>query len=234
METESNLLKISILGTAAFAILGIAFGLILNSKIIFFDGIYSLGGIFLSFLSLLGSCYVEKEHKGFSLKKKLLENFIILFKSLVIFIMCIYSLVGALREIFRGGSMVRYDHALSYALISTLGCFLIYLFLKIRGREIKSSLVNIESSQWLMDAFLSLGVLGGFLIGNILKSTEFFWINKYLDQIMVIVCSIAFLKMPIKSFIFSLKEIFSFRKEEFLKKSFIEKDFKITLLERKA
>ena len=47
-----------------------------------------------------------------------------------------------------------------------LGKSFAYFFLKKKGKAINSSLVNIESSQWLMDTLLSMGVLVGFLIAN--------------------------------------------------------------------
>lgn len=223
METESNLLKVSILMTAVFAILGIVFGFILNSEIIIFDGIYSLGGIFLSLVSLFGSIYINKDKENKFLDKKLLKELIVIFKSLVIFVMCIYSILSAVIEIFNGGKIVSYDYILIYIILSIIGSLMTYIFLNIKGKKINSSFVNIESSQWLMDSFLSLGILIGFLIGGLLKNTEFFWINKYLDQLMVIICSIAFLKMPLKFLKDSIKNIISYKKEKFLKKNIVLK-----------
>ncbi|MDK0977500.1 cation transporter [Clostridium perfringens] len=182
---------------------------------ILFDGMYSLGGVILSLLALMGSIYInKKDYEKYPFGKKMIEPLIVIIKSLAIFIMCIYSLTGSIKDLINGGNEVQYGYALIYALISTLGCGIVYFFLKKKGKAINSSLVNVESSQWLMDTLLSLGVLVGFLIANIIKHTEFIWFNKYLDPLMVIVCSSVFIKMPIKSFSDGLKEILEFKADD--------------------
>lgn len=211
METESYLLKISTLGTLFFAVLGIAWGWTVKSEMILFDGMYSLGGVILSLLALMGSIYInKKDYEKYPFGKKMIEPLIVIIKSLAIFIMCIYSLTGSIKDLINGGNEVQYG----YALISTLGCGIAYFFLKKKGKAINSSLVNVESSQWLMDTLLSLGVLVGFLIANIIKHTEFIWFNRYLDPLMVIICSSVFIKMPIKSFGDGLKELLEFKADD--------------------
>lgn len=215
METESYLLKISTLGTLFFAVLGIAWGWTVKSEMILFDGMYSLGGVILSLLALMGSIYInKKDYEKYPFGKKMIEPLIVIIKSLAIFIMCIYSLTGSIKDLINGGNEVQYGYALIYALISTLGCGIAYFFLKKKGKDINSSLVNIESSQWLMDTLLSMGVLVGFLIANIIKHTEFIWFNRYLDPLMVIICSSVFIKMPIKSFGDGLKELLEFKADD--------------------
>ncbi len=215
METESYLLKISTLGTLFFAVLGIAWGWTVKSEMILFDGMYSLGGVILSLLALMGSIYInKKDYEKYPFGKRMIEPLIVIIKSLAIFIMCIYSLTGSIKELLTGGNEVQYGYALIYALISTLGCGIAYFFLKKKGKAINSSLVNIESSQWLMDTLLSMGVLVGFLIANIIKHTEFIWFNRYLDPLMVIICSSVFIKMPIKSFGDGLKELLEFKADD--------------------
>lgn len=215
MGMESYLLKISTLGTLFFAVLGIAWGWTVKSEMILFDGMYSLGGVILSLLALMGSIYInKKDYEKYPFGKRMIEPLIVIIKSLAIFIMCIYSLTGSIKELIAGGNEVQYGYALIYALISTLGCGIVYFFLKKKGKAINSSLVNVESSQWLMDTLLSMGVLVGFLIANIIKHTEFIWFNKYLDPLMVIVCSSVFIKMPIKSFSDGLKEILEFKADD--------------------
>ena len=215
METESYLLKISTLGTLFFAVLGIAWGWTVKSEMILFDGMYSLGGVILSLLALMGSIYInKKDYEKYPFGKKMIEPLIVIIKSLAIFIMCIYSLTGSIKDLINGGNEVQYGYALIYALISTLGCGIAYFFLKKKGKAINSSLVNIESSQWLMDTLLSMGVLVGFLIANIIKHTELIWFNRYLDPLMVIICSSVFIKMPIKSFGDGLKELLEFKADD--------------------
>lgn len=215
MKSESYLLKMSALGALFFAVLGIAWGWTVKSEMILFDGMYSFASVLLSLLAVIGSIYIEKnDYEKYPFGKRMIEPLIVIIKSLAIFIMCIYSLTGAIRNLLSGGNEVEYGSALIYALISTLGCGVAYIYLKRKGKAINSTLLNIESNQWLMDTLLSMGVLIGFLIANILKYTEFIWINKYLDPLMVIMCSSIFIKMPIKSFIDGLKELLEFKADD--------------------
>ncbi|ELC8441503.1 cation transporter [Clostridium perfringens] len=182
---------------------------------ILFDGMYSLASVGLSLLAILGSVYIEKkDYEKYPFGKRMIEPLIVIIMSLAIFMMCMYSLSGAIRDLLNGGNEVEYGYALIYAIISTVGCGVAYIFLKRKGKTINSSLLTVESNQWLMDTLLSMGVLIGFLIANILQHTEFVWVNKYVDPLMVIMCSLIFIKMPVKAFIEGLKELLEFKADD--------------------
>ena len=84
--------------------------------------------------------------------------------------------------------------ALMYSLISTVGCGLSYYILNKSGRKISSEIVNSESNQWLMDTILSAAVLVGFLIVAIISKTQYIFLTKYIDSIMVIASSLFFIE----------------------------------------
>ncbi len=182
---------------------------------ILFDGIYSLISLGLSLLSVFGSKFInKKEDDKYPFGKRMIEPIIIIIKSISIFLMCIYSLGGGIVDILLGGNEVQYDFALLYASISTLGCGIAYIFLKKKSKKIKSNLLSVEGNQWFMDTLLSLGVLLGFLVANLLKNTELVWFNKYVDPLMVVICSSIFISMPIKSLIQGLKELVEFKADD--------------------
>lgn len=182
---------------------------------ILFDGIYSLASVGLSLLSVIGSNYMSKrDDEKYPFGKRMIEPVIIIIKSLAIFIMCIYSLSGALVDFLSGGNEVQYGFALVYAVISTVGCGITYIFLRRKGKYIDSNLLLVEGNQWLMDTLLSLGVLVGFLLANILQYTELGWFNRYMDPLMVILCSTIFIRMPLKALMQGFKELFEFRADD--------------------
>ena len=49
---------------------------------------------------------------------------------------------------------------------------------------------------------------------RIIKHTELIWFNRYLDPLMVIICSSVFIKMPIKSLGDGLKELLEFKADD--------------------
>ncbi len=176
---------------------------------ILFDGMYSFISLLLSTMSLYISNYINRKdnEEKFPFGKHILEPMVVAFKSLVIAIICIYSLIGAIGDIIAGGNDVQYGVALIYAVISTVGSGVVYFHIKRKGKSLSSELLKAESTQWLMDTVLSAAVLVGFITVAILSTTSFNHMNKYIDPLMVIISSTAFLLLPIKTFISSFKEV---------------------------
>lgn len=182
---------------------------------ILFDGMYSFVSVILSLMALGGSIYINKiDDIKYPFGKRMIEPLIIIIKSLAILVMCTYSLGQAFIDILNGGNEIQYGYALAYAMISTIGCWLAYVFLKRKGKQINSNLLDVESSQWLMDTLLSMGVLVGFLIAICLKYTSLVWINRYIDPLMVILSSAIFIRMPLNTLIIGLKELLEFKADD--------------------
>ena len=208
MKLENKILKLSVIGALFFALFGIAWGWAIDSDMIIFDGIYSFVSLILSMGSLFINNYIaKKDYERFPFGKSILEPLIISVKSLIILLMCLYSLRDALKVIASGGNTVQYDLALIYSIVSVVGCGIITRFMIIKEKKISSELIKSESNQWLMDTVLSGAVLVGFLIAIVLSNTKFNYINPYIDPIMTVVVSILFLKLPIVTFINSFKEL---------------------------
>ena len=53
MKSEKNTLMLSAFGALFFAILGVVWGIVIDSSMIVFDGLYSLISLFLSILAIL-------------------------------------------------------------------------------------------------------------------------------------------------------------------------------------
>lgn len=200
MKSEKNMLAFSAAGGLFFAVLGIVWGAAVRSDMIMFDGLYSLISLFLSILALYISNYIKKsDFDKFPFGKGVLEPIMVAFQSIVLIIMCLVTLVDGVKELIAGGNNVDAGLALMYSLISTVGCGLSYYILNKSGRKISSEIVNSESNQWLMDTILSAAVLVGFLIVAIISKTQYIFLTKYIDSIMVIASSLFFIKVPIKT-----------------------------------
>lgn len=208
MKAENKMLKFSAFGGLFFAILGIAWGWAINSEMISFDGLYSLISLGLALFALIATNFInKKDFKNYPFGKSTLEPVIVIIKSIVLLIMCLISLFSAITQVLNGGNNVEEGFALGYALISSVGCTWVYLYMKKSSKNINSEIVNAESNQWLMDAMLSVGVLVGFVISIFLKHIGLATLSKYVDPGMVILSSSIFLKMPITSTIEAFKEL---------------------------
>lgn len=208
MKSEKNMLALSAIGALFFAVLGVAWGIIIDSSMIIFDGLYSLISLFLSVLAICVTRYINKsDFEKFPFGKWVLEPITVVFNSIVLTIMCVINFVNSAKEILAGGKVVDVDLALGYSIISILGCLLVYRILAKNNKEVASGIVGAEINQWLMDTLVSVAVLVGFLICIILNKTSLSYFSKYIDPLMVLITSSIFIKVPVTTLIKNFKEI---------------------------
>ena len=208
MKLENNILKISMVGALFFALFGIAWGWAIKSDMIIFDGLYSFISVVLSMLSLYINNYMAKrDFEKFPFGKHILEPIVISIKSLIIAIMCSYSLIEAIKTLMNGGNSLEFGLALIYSIVSVLGCGIISFYMKEQEKKINSELIKAECTQWFMDTALSTAVLVGFIIAMVLAGTKLKSLNPYIDPFMTIVVSLVCIRIPIKTFIESFKEV---------------------------
>ena len=210
-DLEKKLLLVSIYIALAFSILGILVGLLVNSQVIFFDGIYSMISVTLTGLSLLAAKYMGKtDWNRFPFGKDIIEPIVLIVKYTIILVLIVISLIVAILSLFHGGRDVAIGPALTYSLIGSAGCFLTYFYFKIHAGKIQSGFIVAESNQWLMDTLVSVGVLIAFLIGSMLQNiSSLVYIVPYIDPAMVIIISLYFMNVPIKGIKSSVREILS-------------------------
>ncbi|MDV4149632.1 cation transporter [Clostridium sp. AL.422] len=181
-----------------------------------FDGLYSFISLGLALFAITATNFINKKDIiKYPFGKCNVEPIIVIVKSLVLLIMCSITMLSAIKQVMNGGNNVEEGFALGYALISSVGCTLVYLYMKKTSKNLNSEIVKVESNQWLMDAMLSIGVLVGFLVSILLKYIGLASISKYVDPGMVILSSCIFLRMPLTSIIEAFKElIYSSANEE--------------------
>ncbi|MCS4433459.1 cation diffusion facilitator family transporter [Aquiflexum gelatinilyticum] len=215
MNTEKQLLKFSVYGALLSALLAVVWGIVENSKIILFDGIYSLISVGLSMISLITASFMARQDfDHFPYGKEMIEPIIILGKFLVITILCLFALFSGISTLLSGGQEVNAGSGLIYAFIATLSCYAVHLVLKKKQKTIPSGLIDAESKQWLMDTFLSLAVLVGFLLSIGLGYTKYSHLMPYMDPLMVIVVSGYFLKVPITNMGLQIREVLDMKADD--------------------
>lgn len=208
MKSEKNTLMLSASGALFFAVLGVVWGIVIDSSMIVFDGLYSLISLFLSILAIFITGYISKnDFEKFPFGKRVLEPLTVAFNSIVLTVMCSITFINSAKEILTGGKAVDAELALGYSIISILGCLIVYRVLARNNKKICSDIIKAESNQWLMDTLVSVAVLVGFLICTILNKTSLAYLSKYIDPLMVVITSAIFIRVPITTLIKSFKEI---------------------------
>ena len=133
-------------------------------------------------------------------------------KAAILSALCAYAAVGGIVDIVNGGREVAVGSAVVYAVIATLGGLVVGLVLRRATRD-GSDLVRAEAAEWLGDTLLSVGVLIGFLFAYVLVAVGRTDLAAYVDPGMVTLVSLAFLWVPTKLIISSLREILSMAPE---------------------
>jgi cation diffusion facilitator family transporter len=207
-DKEKNLLWVSVAAAILFSGAGIILGILFQSQMILFDGLYSLISVVLSYMSLLAAGFMSKaDWKRFPFGKDSVEPLVVLIKYAVILILVAASFLAAAAALFQGGREMQVGPAFVYSLIGMSACLGVFYFLK-KYAEKGSALIKAEANQWLMDSLVSVGVFIGFLAAFLLQITETaLWIIPYIDPLMVIAVSIYFLQFPLREMKKALREV---------------------------
>ncbi|WP_395375809.1 cation diffusion facilitator family transporter [Marinicella sp. W31] len=205
---EKIKLKFSLLASGIFVLLALIFGLITNSSSILFDGVYSLISFSMALLTLKIAMLLERPNdETFHFGYAAVEPTLNLFKSLIIIATCVYAVFGAINQLLSGGSEARYGLAIMYGLTSTLGCFIVYLYLMHTNKEHHTDLIRVDAKAWFVDSVLSAAILIGFVSAWILENNQKSDLAKIIDPVVLIILGTAALIVPAKLLLESLREV---------------------------
>ena len=212
MKTEAKIeqrsLKISMVSIVFFILLAFFFSYITKSGSIFFDGVYSLIALGISFVTLWVSRLAERPdddrfHFGYTRFEPLLN----VGKSLFILLSCGFAFSEAINTLRQGGKVVDLELAILYSSIATVGAFFVGLYLKKVARRIKSGLLELEAVEWMVDSFLSAGILVGFVIAWVMGFTRWAHLIPYVDPVLLILIALLALPAPLKALWNNFKEL---------------------------
>ena len=205
---EAYLLAFSLGMGVFFAVLGIGWGLTIQSGVVLFDGIYSGLSIILTMLSILAMRLLQQpDDDTFQFGRMALEPLVVAFKSLVIIAVCLYGIVTAAISILHGGdASTDALGGMLYGVVSISACLFSWYYLKRRGKGMPD-LVQAESEQWLMDTVLSAAVMASFIASYLVTDTRWAYLVPYIDPAMVVLGSGFFIRMPAARFVASIREV---------------------------
>lgn len=207
-KIEQRALKISMVSIIFFILLAFFFSYITRSGSIFFDGVYSLIAFGIAIVTLWVSRLAERPdddcfHFGYTRFEPLLN----VGKSLFILLSCGYALSEAVHTLQEGGRVVDLELAIIYSAVAAVGAFFIGLYLKKTARRIKSGLLELEAVEWMVDSFLSAGILGGFAIAWAMGFTPWAHLTPYVDPVLLILIALLALPAPLRALWSNFKEL---------------------------
>lgn len=215
-QSEETLMKRSLFAVGAFALLSFSLGILLNSQVILFDGIFSTISIVMTGASLIVLKFITiRDPKRFPFGKYTLEPLMITVKYLALIALVIGSFIAAVIAVFSGGRDVLIGPGLAYAAFAAVYCYAIARYLTKQNDKLNSNVIRSEIDEWYLDFLVSTGILGGFLIAFLLTQFEpTAPLAAYADPVMMIVISLYFIKWPITEIRQSMREVLDMKPAE--------------------
>jgi len=205
---EEKALKRSMVGAFLLAVWGIVMASVSGSSVILLDGMFNLISAIMSFFSIEVTRLISgKETRGYPLGYFAFESLFVLVKGASILVLLLRALYSNIGVLLSGGREPVLGLLTIYVALAVLGCVVLYLTSRRGLKQTGSEILQAETQAWLINAVVS-GAIGiAFGITMLLKGTPLGWIDRYIDQILVIVLSFLFIKDPIVLMKSGIKEL---------------------------
>ena len=207
-QKEQFVLKVSMYSALLLAILGIGFGLGFKSTAIVFDGIIALISVGLGLLSVITSRFVYREDDDvFQYGYVRFEPMVNLFKSLILIIVCVYALIGGVKDILNGAHILRINGATIYTLCAFILCLILFIFTQFYAKSLDSELIGVDNVEWKIDCVLYFGALLAFGAILLFDPQQEMTFTRYIDPILLVLLCVLLALSPLKIFFANLKDL---------------------------
>lgn len=231
--TEKQSLKYSMVGAFLLSLWGLGMSIYSQSEAILLDGAFNLISAIVAFFSIRVAHLTSKgSDQEFPLGYYSFESLIVLIKGISMLVLIVIAISSNLPVLLSGGREPAIELMAIYVFPAVAGCFILYYICYLGYRANPSDLLKAEKQAWLINAVIS-GAIGlALVIVLLLASTSLAWISRYIDQILVILFSLAFIGEPIKLVRGGVRELLLARpSEEFVAP--IKKEIALLSLEYK-
>lgn len=208
MKREKIILNLSTWSGGLIAVIELVMAWYSSSQAVLMDGIFDSSEVLVSaaFLIMLPFIY-KKETEKMPYGYAQLESIFILIKGSMLTVITINLIYENIQIILQGGNQV---DSMLIGIFELAVCIFSIFVLGLISRinhEVNSQVVKAEIISWKIDAACCFGVSAAFLVQIFLKNTVFFWMGKYIDQIVAIIIAVIMLPQPMKMVWESLKSI---------------------------
>ena len=208
MNIERIGISVSILGATIMAIFGLVMAYITQSDAILLDGMFNLFSVVLSIGSLIISMFVTRGYtKHHPLGFYAYESFMIFIKGLFILGLVVMSLHSNITVLLSGGRVPNIVGMLTYSIPALFINILTLVACYLTHKKAKTELLYAEFSAWKINTLITGVITVSLVIVFFLKDTSLGWLDRYIDQILVIVLCILTITDPILLMTNSFKEL---------------------------
>lgn len=196
LAREAAALRLSARVSLGMAVLAVVWGLVAESQIILFDGLYAGIGFLLSRLGMRAAALVEAgPTPRYPFGREALAPLVVGIQAFVLLGTFGYAAVDAVSVILAGGGDTALWSALVYSVI-TLVLVLVVRAMLVRRQE-GSDLVAAEVAQWHASALLGVAMVIGFALAVVLKFTPLADLAPFVDPALVLLAGVLILPTPL-------------------------------------
>ena len=205
---EEIALKRSMVGAFILAMWGIVMAVVSDSGVILLDGMFNLISGIMSFFSIgITRLISGKETREYPLGYFAFESLFVFVKGVSILILVLMALYSNIEVLLSGGREPALGLMTIYVALAVLGCSILYALTRKSLKKTDSEILVAETQAWLINGVIS-GAIGiAFGVVMLIQGTAWGWIDRYVDQVLVIILSILFIKDPLVLMKNGLKEL---------------------------
>lgn len=205
---EKFAINLSVFGSLSMAILGISYGLYIESAAVMLDGFFNI----ISFSMALATKWISwllqrPEGNTFQFGYKGTVPLLNLCKGLLIGGLSVFAFISAIGALLHGGRELNAGSAVIYAAIAASVGLLISVTQTAIAKKTGSPIVRVDAQNWMINGFISLCVGLAFGIVTLIQNTPLSWFVPYADSTLVTILVILAFPMPAKVVMESIKQL---------------------------
>lgn len=223
-RVEESALKVSMIGAFVLAVWGIAMAAASHSGAVLLDGMYNLISAIMTFFSIeITRLVYGKGTREFPLGYFAFESLFVFVKGAAILGVVLMALYDNVTVLLSGGREPALGLMTIYVALAVIGCVLVYAVTKKSAGKTDSEILAAETKAWLINAVVT-GAIGiAFVVTMLIRNTAIGWIDRYVDQVLVILMTLLFIKDPLVLMRNGLRELLLAAPQEGFSRPFIDK-----------
>ena len=211
-------------GAFVLALWGIAMAAVTSSGAILLDGMFNLISAVMSFFSIeITRLVAGKETREFPLGYFAFESLFVFIKGASILILVLMALYSNIMVLLGGGREPALGLMTLYVALSVIGCLILYSVTRKNSRKTGSELLQAEAKAWFINGVVTCAIGVAFVITMLIQKTSIGWIDRYVDQVLVIMMTFLFIKDPLILMRGGLKELLLAAPQEAFSQPYVNK-----------
>ena len=205
---EVKALKQSMVGAFLLAVWGIVMALMSESGAVLLDGMYNLISAIMTFFSIeITRLIFGKGTRDYPLGYFAFESMFVFVKGASILILVLMALYSNIKVLLSGGREPALGLMTVYVALAVVGCMICYAVTRKSARKTGSDILDAEAKAWFVNMVVTAAIGVAFVITMLIKGTSIDWVVRYVDQVLVILMTILFIKDPLTLMRGGLKEL---------------------------